>query len=193
MTTQPNKPEPGAQDELRVLPIQKQRFKNSTPKTAADICAIIAAKVIYKDGALIWIDCNKKSLNGNQAGYEDKDGYRRIGIPSYGMVSVHRLIFFMFNGYFPRFVDHIDGNPRNNKIENLRPATIEQNARNAKTPITNTSGRKGVYWNKSTRKWSAAIRCNDKLRHLGTFDDFNDAVKARESAEKEHHGEYAGH
>lgn len=150
----------------------------------------ILERLRYEDGFLIWVNCGNKSFNGTCAGREDSKGYRRIHIHSVGMISIHRLIFLLHFGYLPDFIDHIDGNTRNNRIENLRPATLEENARNAKTPITNTSGRKGVYYHKSYGMWQASIRVNGKLKHIGTFLTFEEACSARIAAEIQYHGEY---
>jgi len=63
------------------------------------------------------------------------------------------LIFLYHHGYLPKFVDHIDGNKKNNRIENLREATKSQNAMNQKVSTRNTSGIKGVMWHKRDKKW----------------------------------------
>lgn len=144
----------------------------------------------YEDGYLIWVKAYKHALNGTPAGRENSEGYRRIHIPSMGMVGVHRLIFLLHHGYLPEFVDHIDGDPRNNKIENLRAATRHENARNVKTPVTNTSGKKGVYFVKSSGKWQVSIRVNDRLKYIGIYSTFDEAAKARDEAEAEFHGAY---
>jgi hypothetical protein len=162
--------------------------------TEADACADVASRVRYEDGMLYWVNARNPMYNGRVVGRIDACGYYRTNTTKgYGKVKVHRLIFFMHHGYLPAFVDHVDGNPLNNKIDNLRAATREQNMHNMKTPVTNTSGRKGVYWNKGSRKWQASIRVNDRLRYLGLYEQFNDAVAARERAERELHGEFARH
>jgi hypothetical protein len=64
----------------------------------------------------------------------------------------------MHYGYIPSIIDHIDGNPLNNNIKNLRPATEMQNHHNMGISKRNKSGIKGVCWDKSKNKWFA--RCN---------------------------------
>ena len=59
----------------------------------------------------------------------------------------------MFNDYIPNIVDHIDGNSSNNCIENLRDANKAQNGWNSKLNKNNSSGIRGVSWNKQTKKW----------------------------------------
>ena len=86
----------------------------------------------YKNGELYWkFSLSCKSPKGTIAGSVKKDNYRRIGINK-KVYLAHRLIFMMFHGYFPKFVDHIDGNKLNNYIENLREVTHAENMKNQK-------------------------------------------------------------
>jgi hypothetical protein len=79
-------------------------------------------------------------------------------------------------------VDHIDGDPSNNKISNLRPATNKGNGRNAKKHSRNKSGLMGVGWLKSLEKWRVRIGTT----HIGVANDFFDACCLRKAAEIEH-------
>lgn len=88
-------------------------------------------------------------------------------------------------------VDHIDGNGLNNTRSNLRLANNQQNLRNGKLRISNKSGRIGVHYDKRRSKWKAEITLDGKSKHLGRFDRFEDAVEAREEAEKCYFGEFA--
>lgn len=148
----------------------------------------LLSKMEYVDGRLIWAKPHKSALLGKDVGRKDKNGYWRVHVTGM-MVSVHRLIFFKFHRYIPDFVDHIDGDPSNNRIENLRAADRCGNSRNCKTPITNKTGIKGVY--PVGKKWIASIRINKKITHLGTFPDIFSAACARRSAEIQHYGEFA--
>lgn len=150
----------------------------------------LAQRLLYADGVLIWRESTSWK-KGMQAGREDALGYRRIHLAGVGMFACHRVIYFMHHGILPEVVDHIDGNCRNNRIDNLRAATTCQNMANCKTPSTNTSGVKGVYWHKGLGKWTASIRISKKLAHLGCFDTMLDAACARKSAEAIHYGEFA--
>jgi hypothetical protein len=60
-----------------------------------------------------------------------------------------------------------------------------------KPPVNNTSGRRGVSFNRRRQKWEAYIRFSGKHYHLGHFDEFKDAVKAREDAEEKYFAPYA--
>ena len=73
--------------------------------------------------------------------------------------------------------------------ENCRWADICTQAYNKRRRQDNTSGRTGVYWHKPTNKWVAIIRVSGKQKHLGSFDSFELAVKAREKAELDIYGE----
>jgi hypothetical protein len=88
-------------------------------------------------------------------------------------------------------VDHKKGNGLNNQKENLRLATKSQNAANRKKPKNNTSGFKGVSWDRARNKWLACIRFNYKNIHLGRFIDRIDAVKSYDKKAKELFGEFA--
>tara|TARA_R110000868_G_scaffold187781_9_gene430499 strand:- start:1220 stop:1726 length:507 start_codon:yes stop_codon:yes gene_type:complete len=164
---------------------------SSSPKSEVDYCLDIAERVRYEDGALFWVKtCQLRNI-GKVVGRPDKDGYMRIHPVKGRMIACHRLIYFMFHGWLPEIVDHADGNPRNNRIENLRAADACKNTQNCKTPATNTSGVKGVYFHAGIGKWTASIRVNKRLTHLGTFVSILDAACARKSAEIKHYGEFA--
>lgn len=87
--------------------------------------------------------------------------------------------------------DHISGNKLDNRKENLRLITQAQNVINKNIQSNNTSGRVGVSWFKSTKKWSSYIQVDGKKISLGYFYDFEDAVRARQDAELKYHGEYS--
>ena len=88
------------------------------------------------------------------------------------------------------FVDHIDGDRRNNTRSNLRLATRQENNRNKATHINNTSGTPGVAWHKQREKWRAFIMVDYKQIHLGLFLDLEEAILIRKAAEYVYFGEY---
>lgn len=88
-------------------------------------------------------------------------------------------------------VDHINMDKLDNRKENLRVCTKAENARNSSKSKNNTSGYKGVYLNKRTNSWMAAIIVNRKQLHLGYFKNKLDAALAYNEAALIHHGEYA--
>ena len=126
----------------------------------------------YVDGVLYWkVQKSNVVKVGQPAGSLDKKtGYYRIHINS-KLHQKHRVIFLYHHGYLPKFVDHIDNNKLNNKIENLREATKSQNCMNQKVSTRNTTGIKGVMWHKRAKKWYVQIRVNSKCHSFGYYDD----------------------
>jgi hypothetical protein len=143
---------------------------------------------------LKWIKPKQGRKLGGVAGSKDKNGYWQIRFSGKRYLC-HRVIYKMFNKInIQNFqIDHIDNNPSNNNIENLRIATASQNSFNQKISSKNTSGIKGVYWNKNANKWKAQIMKNGKSHFLGYFDNLEDVRIAVEKARKEMHGEFANH
>lgn len=142
----------------------------------------------YKDGNLYWKILKKRVNAGQLAGTKQKTGYFQIQL-NQKFMYVHRAIFLMHYGHLPKFIDHIDGNPSNNKIENLREATAAQNSWNQKFKGS-ASGFKGVTWNKQDKKWQPQIRANNKKFYLGKFTNLDDAIVAYQDAAAKLHGEY---
>ncbi len=105
-------------------------------------------------------------------------------------ILLHR---FLVDAPPDKVVDHIDGDDYNNRKSNLRICTNTENIRNQKLSKLNKSGHKGVYWNHElvTPKWRANIKVNKKTIHIGYYDNYEDACKAREEAEIEYFGEYS--
>lgn len=147
----------------------------------------------YRDGVLYWKIAKAKKIKvGDVAGNLHKTGYLTTMVNSKRYLN-HRLIFLMHHGYLPQCLDHIDGNKINNRIENLRPATIGENSRNSKIPKNNTSGFKGVSWHSRDKKWQAQLMINKKSKHLGIFKTIEEATEAVKKAREELHGEFARH
>lgn len=88
-------------------------------------------------------------------------------------------------------VDHIDGDPHNNRLANLRLATSRQNQCNQKTRSDNTSGLKGVSWSEERQKWQTGIQVNGKRIALGRFNTKEEAYAAYCEAARRLHGEFA--
>lgn len=105
-------------------------------------------------------------------------------------IRLHRLIMRLDFGD-KRYVDHINHDLSNNQKSNLRVCKPSENARNQKLKSNNTSGVTGVYWRKNRDRWVADIMVNYKNIHLGSYDKFEDAVKARKEAEDKYFGEFS--
>jgi len=126
---------------------------------------------------------------------KDTGGYFIVTLCKNGIkktITVHRLVALTFieNPENKKCVDHIDGNKTNNNLTNLRWATLTENQRNSKMSISNTSGIKGVSFEKKANKWKASIRINSILIHLGYFDTIEEAAAARQTKANEHFGEF---
>ena len=76
-------------------------------------------------------------------------------------------------------VDHIDNNKLNYNISNLRWATHTENNINKSMQSDNSSGHKGVYWNKKLCKWQAYISIDGIKIHLGLYDTIEEATQDR--------------
>ena len=87
--------------------------------------------------------------------------------------------------------DHINRNPMDNRKLNLRFATHSENMKNRKRFKNNTSGITGVYFHKNKFKWEARISNNGKVTCLGSFNNKDEAIRARLKAELEYYGEFA--
>lgn len=99
--------------------------------------------------------------------------------------GVHQLAWLCTTGVWPDGeVDHINGDPSDNRLKNLRLVTLAQNRRNAARRKDNTSGVTGVRLDTATGKWHAYLRYNKKLLQLGRYSDFALAVEARKQAEE---------
>lgn len=121
-----------------------------------------------------------------KAGSLRKNNYLRVGMHDKDLF-VHRVVFIMHHGYNPEnIIDHIDMNPLNNRIENLRETSFTCNIRNTGVNRLNNSGIKGVDFHNASNKWRARIVVNREVKYLGIFENFDDAVKARWEAECEH-------
>lgn len=88
-------------------------------------------------------------------------------------------------------IDHVNGDGLDNRRCNLRLASTRQNCYNVGARKDNKSGQKGVTWHKASRKWRAQIAVPGKIKHLGTFAEKAEAIKAYQLAAREVHGEFA--
>lgn len=88
------------------------------------------------------------------------------------------------------YVDHIDHNTLDNRRENLRICTMNENSSHRKKQQNNTSGVIGVCWSKKDNKWMAYIMVNRRFKNLGYYNDINQAADVRKQAELKYFGEF---
>ena len=144
-------------------------------------------------GNLIWKRKSSAKVKvGDIAGTLKSNGYICVGI-NHNSYRAHRLIFLMHKGYLPKTIDHINRDKLDNRIENLRAATVSQNQYNRKTNANNTSGYKGVSWHTENKNWVGRINLEGKTIHLGAFDNVEEAAEVVRKAREELHGNFANH
>lgn len=115
--------------------------------------------VYYSNGTLYWkYTLHNKCQKDSPLGSLNNLGYLRVQFNK-KRYYLHRVIWEMFNGEIPQGfeVDHIDGNPSNNLITNLRLLTHNQNLHSSRKLTRNTSGILGVSWNPIKNKWEASV------------------------------------
>lgn len=128
---------------------------------------------------------------GARAGKDASNGYRRVKVDCVEYPE-HRLAWFYMTGEWPKCViDHIDRDQRNNAFDNLREANYAENQYNRTHQRNNTSGHKGVSFNKKSQKWRAEIMRNGRSHYLGQFGDIELAVAAYREAANDLHGKFA--
>ncbi len=140
-------------------------------------------------GIFTWLVRRGKAHVGSIAGTKHPHGYLALTADRHPYL-LHRLAWFWVYGVWPIEVDHRDRVKTNNRIENLRVATRQQNLRNNDVQANNTSGVTGVSWHKKRKKWRATITVDSKLLDLGMFDALMLAQEARAQAEIKHFGDF---
>jgi len=127
----------------------------------------------YEEGHLY------RKSDGKRVGYLDKRiGYYRM--KAYGKTwLVHRVIFAIYEGWWPDMVDHIDRDKTNNQLSNLRAARRNQNTVNSRPRSDNTTGWRGVIYHKAAKGYVAQSSDKQGNRvHLGVFSCDREAALA---------------
>lgn len=93
--------------------------------------------------------------------------------------KAHRIIWFYMTGEWPEQIDHENGNPSDNRWENLRNVNNQTNQQNVSRRHDNSSGTTGVHWHKRDECWTATICVDGKNKWLGRFDSKDQAVASR--------------
>jgi hypothetical protein len=162
----------------------KQKTVNENKLSYSLVCELLDYNP--STGKLTW-KVNKGGIKaGSYAGSIKDTGYIRVVINNTAY-KAHRLIWFMVTGNWPKEeIDHINGNPSDNKWINLREITNSENLKNQKKQSNNRSGFNGVYWNNQRKKWQAQIQINKKNIYLGLFNSFEQAKTQRQKANKKY-------
>lgn len=136
----------------------------------------------------------KRAIQGARAGVVGSSrygAYRSVHVDGRSYM-VHRVIWLMVYGVWPSdLIDHINGNPNDNSLSNLRAATHSQNMQNAKRSKNNTSGFKGVSFIRKAGRYQATIQVDRRSYNLGHFLNPESAHAAYVSAAKRLHGSFA--
>jgi hypothetical protein len=141
-------------------------------------------------GALTWKACASKkaaTLIGKRAGSVRGHGYRYVGVDGrdYGE---HRIVWLWVHGEWPtKHIDHKNGDGTDNRIANLRLATVSQNHANAALQRNSPSGIKGV--RQRYGRWYVRIA----EQHIGTFRTKEEAAEAATRAAQQRWGDFANH
>jgi hypothetical protein len=122
---------------------------------------------------------------------KEKRRVQKVVCISGGLLS-HRIVWEMLNGPIPSGmnVDHIDGDPRNSRIENLRLCTQSQNLANSKLSNKSKTGHKGVFYDPKNKKYRAALKVRGVNVLAKRYRTLEEAVAARNEAARAHQGEF---
>ena len=142
-------------------------------------------------GLLTWA-VKRRGINfGSPAGWVDSRGYITITSKSISY-QAHRIAWLIVHGKWPdSTIDHINGNPSDNRLDNLRDATYSENLANRRMHKRNPYGLKGVCYDKRRKRYFASICCNFKSKFLGYYDTPELAHEAYKVAAAENFGKFA--
>lgn len=134
-------------------------------------------------GIFVWrVGRRGTARAGSRAGSLKSGGYRHLMLHG-TRYEEHRLAWFYVHGVWPvGEVDHINRVKDDNRIANLREVTRSENQQNTTLQSNNTSGYRGVSWNRKDKRWTAQIVCNGVRKHLGSFKDVVAAQEAYKTA-----------
>ncbi|EDD0902697.1 hypothetical protein GAV44_23385 [Salmonella enterica subsp. enterica serovar Newport] len=127
--------------------------------------------IYYEDGKIYRVE------DGQRLGYRTKRGYYSYTFKGRTFL-VHRLIYWLHKSDWPEFVDHINGDRSDNRIDNLRPSTKSQNSANSKVRDSNLSGFTGVC--KQGNKYTAQINYEGQRLNLCGYESPEAAALARD-------------
>jgi len=151
-------------------------------------------KLFWKERSTKYFKNSKKGAKSWNARWAGKEALTAITRRKSGQISrldgqiltkkyyAHRIAWLIYYGEWPKNqIDHINQDPIDNRIKNLRDVTNAENGKNQRLHSNNTSGYIGVsfYKHKRYKKYRARIRINTILKHLGYYDTAEEAAAAR--------------
>lgn len=145
----------------------------------------------YRDGGLYRRISRGPQHAGIRAGTKTKKGYIRVRVDG-AFYMEHRLVFFMFHGRWPEMTDHINGIRDDNRIENLRECTPQQNAFNAKGKGQRDLP-KGIHFHKKRRRYCVYITVSGKRYYAGEHKELSNAIAALNKIRTKLHGNFHRH
>ena len=140
-------------------------------------------------GKFTWAKPPRRGVSaGLPAGFAHSHGYACIGFRG-EVFYAHRVAWRMSHGKWPKLViDHMNGDPKDNRISNLREVTQQHNTQNVRSvPKHNTTGFLGVVAAPCGRAFIAQIATKGKCKHLGRFATPEQASEAYLRAKREMH------
>jgi hypothetical protein len=153
------------------------------PLTAAQLRRIISYDPV--NGVFVWaVNFGMRAKIGSRAGCVNKKGYRYIAILGKKYRASRIAWLYMTGAWPPSFIDHQNGNRSDDRWDNLRLATVSQNAMNQRLRRDSRTQLKGV--SKNGIRWKASIQLDGKRVTIGNFSTAKDAsdAYAREAAKK---------
>lgn len=142
-------------------------------------------------GYLLRSKTTSRYAAGDRADTLDRwSGYCKVCIGGEQHMA-HRIAWLLHTGHLPpEIMDHKNMVKDDNRLCNLREATVQLNNQNIGKHPLNKSGFKGVHWHKYSKQFYAEIKVNKKHIHLGSFNNPRDAHKAYCEASRKYHGEF---
>lgn len=141
----------------------------------------------YRDGQLYWLGKRRGAKKDTPVGSNSGIGY--VGCMLDGKhYLLHRLVYLYSHGCMPKYIDHINGDKKDNQISNLRSVTNFENQQNMrKAYSTNKSGLIGAFYSSIYKNWFSRICVNGKRKWLGCFKTPEEAHQAYLRAKRELH------
>lgn len=148
-----------------------------------------SGKLFWKTRAVVGDVRRMRAWNTMYAGreaftFQDSSGYRRGSLDG-SMLLAHRVAWAIHYGRWPRgTIDHLNGEPCDNCLSNLRDVTMAENAQNSRRQTNSVTGVTGVNLHVQTGRYAARIHKNGRFHHLGLHDSIEAAAIARREAER---------